>query len=366
LDGDAASSEGLSREEEEERRKLKQEFEKQCEKRKSKPRRSSFEQLKSSGSRGTRELRKSLLREAFIEEGGDPSKIAAIRKYEQLGLDDSATEVECYVTHGLFIDFLIRMSPVNRPKAGEGSSHPHDYLSSVLRADTKEKAVHSMGYSAAIEAVNREMLYSGILETITKFQKERSNPAWTVPTHVLLERATHVKKIKKEVVCYKAEVNNWMLRYTLLRAEPKAVETQSERHERRQQFWAQFHEGSRKVEVSKGKVYRGKDSQERAALEPLKHDSEKGLEVKQRSCHDLHWKNRAARSRCTAGAWDWSRSTNRETKRGSSTGSMRRTSTGDAQRGSSAALNRRTSSAPEQYDICHNRRTSKSGGHDAQ
>jgi len=271
---------------------------------------------------GSHAFRETLLMRHVHTVGGEEGQTAlndrTYKRYNVIEKElnpDGTTQVEKRAVHGVLIDFMMRMNPGKKSKSWEPEKcHPHEHVARLTGSPTKDDGAQWQSYLGAIEAVNSEMLYSELFKVVTGFHKEQKTTGWAVTGTELKDVVRRVYEIKKRVACVRAEVGNWMMRQKLLRAKPNDYEMQKERHERHQEFWAQFHEIPRKMEV-KQRPLCGKDAETRAALTPAALQHGKALEIKNRPCHDRHWKARPARSRCSAGAWDWSRGASRPSTR---------------------------------------------------
>jgi hypothetical protein len=199
---------------------------------------------------------------------------------------------------GLFIDYLVRFDPVPE------EMHPHDHVFRHMRVRNAANSNKDKwpGYRAAIETVNHEMLFGSIMEDLIVFWKAHGGAAWAFDRSVFMKRAREIRAIKREVVTASVEVQNRVLRLQLAKGKlDYNDETQGERHERHQEFWAQFHEIPRKLEIPRNAEVAVPGIAKHSKHFTRKQTSNwKGVDVRRRSLHDLQWKSQSIRSRCSA------------------------------------------------------------------
>jgi hypothetical protein len=179
------------------------------------------------------------------------------------------------------------------------------------------------GYESALKEVSYEIVHFNIMEDVTVFWKANGDPEWMAADTVLQQRVTAIAWYLREVACIKVEVDEWYFQHQLMLYRPKDSENAQDRHGRCQQFWADFHESSRKTEPTairapfrddlRKRVYR--DNLDDMPPETPRARTPGGTVLKSRArsrgggsgaiIHDFDWKNRSVRSKVSAGSWDW-------------------------------------------------------------
>jgi len=108
-------------------------------------------------------------------------------------------------------------------------------------------------------AVLRDEFLAVVWEGITKFYKdpaqvaEAGHPGKEWPrttTEHIRARVKEILAYKREVVCFKSEVHNWINRYKMLNGHvQQQTESMNERHVRMEDFWMQYHRRLRRNEL---------------------------------------------------------------------------------------------------------------------
>eukprot|EP00930_Biecheleria_cincta_P035386 TRINITY_DN24341_c0_g1_i1.p1 TRINITY_DN24341_c0_g1~~TRINITY_DN24341_c0_g1_i1.p1 ORF type:complete len:1544 (-),score=257.84 TRINITY_DN24341_c0_g1_i1:122-4753(-) len=94
----------------------------------------------------------------------------------------------------------------------------------------------------AMEVVRTERLLNQLRRIITDNYKAQGAPGWRITGKEFKERAAEIIKFKRMQLCLKADVDNWVLRLKLQRAEVgHSVEDQKGRGSRLKEFWTTYH-----------------------------------------------------------------------------------------------------------------------------
>jgi len=175
---------------------------------------------------------------------------------------------------GFTSDFLIRFSCQAERRGRKEGAEARRLIKNLLKA---EKCKETLGYEYAMEALCREKLRSLLMFGITKECKERGLYA-RVDIGCLKKWAEVVRKRKRAVICLRAEVHNWLLRWRLLNTSERAVpESVWEKKDRLEDFWSTFHDRSRVLECGpSGLPPPGSPASRQIALRPPTSDSIQG------------------------------------------------------------------------------------------
>mmetsp|Transcript_112506 Transcript_112506/g.195237 ORF Transcript_112506/g.195237 Transcript_112506/m.195237 type:complete len:1491 (+) Transcript_112506:137-4609(+) len=251
-----------------------------------------------------------------------------------LSLQSGVSEEDVQRATGYFIDFVQRMPQMDGDSAASSILSLDESSASDGAAVLLAKYMDAdwPAFKEAVNIMHLEMLMFGLVEDITIFWKSKKNPAWMINRGTFKKLALETVKNVQQSRCLNCEVENWLMRHKLLHAFVPDDEPIEAKHGRVQSFWAQFHEGSRRQELwSTTPPYKDdlrkrlhRDNMREWPMEKPPESPELVSSKKKKSLrpvrsirnatggpskHDLEWKQRSIRSKCSAGTWDWNRGT---------------------------------------------------------
>lgn len=248
------------------------------------------------------------------------------RRSSRLSVSDPApweVDESKSIVNGLLVDFLFRAPNGRR------------LTMSVPQTTQNRRSIANLGiqqllegegdgsqasYVAATEQLNLEMLNASLMPDIISFWKARKDPAWTDTKRLFARRARKICDMKREVVCLSSEVKKWMYNLALYHKRTSRAETAAKRRARHQEFWSTFHDGIRRTSAV-ARTLDDENCDDMSSAVSTQRLTPRSSGGRARVDSGMAWKTRAARSKCSAGSWDWS---NQEQRREEEARTMKR------------------------------------------
>jgi len=212
------------------------------------------------------------------------------------------------VQDGPFIDHLVRQLATR-------GNFTSDSVAMLLRPGSIEVEKQHLAYAWAQSAVNREKMYWTMREAILKEQKANDNPVWKLAPKTFTRRAKECMSHLHKANMLKSQVTHWVLHKTIHQLVINSKETSAmhekveTRHDRLQDFWPALHNVPSKTSAPAGAS--SKPKSESRALSPSRSTTPSmstrpgSRSTASRPLSQAEWKERSARSQCSAGGWEW-------------------------------------------------------------